>query len=142
MRQLAKFEEQGIIEKSNAAYYSQVLMVPKSDGTKRTCILYWKLNDCSEDASWSIPNINEVLRRIGAHKAKVFATVDLSQGYHQAPFTLAARAYTAFILFCGVYQFTRLPFGPKRDHGNRFFPTDHGNCSVSWIDLHYMRNVH
>jgi hypothetical protein len=28
LRQLAKLEEQGIIEKSNAAYYSQVLMVP------------------------------------------------------------------------------------------------------------------
>ena len=114
IRQLAKLEEQGIIEKSNAAYYSQVLMVPKSDGTKRMCIDYRNLNDCTEDASWPIPNINEMLRRIGAHKAKVFATLDLTQGYHQAPLTLAARAYTAFILFCGVYQFTRLPFGPKR----------------------------
>jgi hypothetical protein len=55
-----------------------------------------------------------MLHRIGAHKAKVFAVLDLTQGYHQAPLTLAARVYTAFILFCGVYQFTRLPFGPKR----------------------------
>ena len=55
-----------------------------------------------------------MLRRIGTHKAKVFAVLDLTQGYHQAPLTLAARAYTAFILFCGVYQFTRLPFGPKQ----------------------------
>ena len=38
----------------------------------------------------------------------------LTQGYHQAPLTLARRAYTAFITFSGVYQFTRLPFGPKR----------------------------
>ena len=89
-------------------------MVPKSDGTKRLCIDYRNLNDCTEDASWPIPNINEMLRRIGAHKAKVFATLDLTQEYHQAPLTLAAIAYTAFILFCGVYQFTRLPFGPKR----------------------------
>ena len=40
IRQLAKLEGQGIIEKSNEAYYSQVLMVPKSDGTKRLCIDY------------------------------------------------------------------------------------------------------
>ena len=40
--------------------------------------------------------------------------MDLTQGYHQAPLTLATRAYTAFIAFSGVYQFTRLPFGPKR----------------------------
>ena len=36
--------------------------------------------------------------------------MDLTQGYHQAPMTLVSRAY----MFCGVYQFTRLPFGPKR----------------------------
>jgi hypothetical protein len=78
------------------------------------CIDYRNLNDCTEDASHPIPNISEMLRRIGAHKAKVFAVLDLTQGYHQAPLTLKARVYTAFILFCGVYQFTRLPFGPKR----------------------------
>ena len=40
--------------------------------------------------------------------------MDLTQGYHQAPLTLATRAYTSFIAISGVYQFTRLPFGPKR----------------------------
>ena len=38
--------------------------------------------------------------------------MDLTQGYHQAPFTFATRAYTSFITFSAVYQFTRLPFGP------------------------------
>ena len=54
------------------------------------CIDYQNLNDCTEDALWPIPNMNEMLRRIGAHK--VFATLDLTQGYHQAPLTFAARA--------------------------------------------------
>ena len=40
--------------------------------------------------------------------------MDLTQGCHQAPLTFAIRAYTAFITFSGVYQFTRLPFGPKQ----------------------------
>ena len=88
------------------ATYANFLRIPSSD--------YRNLNDCTEDASWPIPNINEMLRRIGAHEAEVFATLDLTQGYHQAPLTLAARAYTALILFCGVYQFTCLPFGPKQ----------------------------
>jgi hypothetical protein len=78
--------------------------------------------------------LTEMLRRIGAHKAKVFAVLDLTQGYHQAPLTLAARVYAAFILFCGVYQFTRLPFGPKR-------APSYFHC-ISWIDLRYMRNVY
>jgi hypothetical protein len=44
----------------------------------------------------------------------IFAVLDLTQGHHQAPLTLAMSVYIAFILFCGVYQFTLLPFGPKR----------------------------
>ena len=40
--------------------------------------------------------------------------MDLTQGYHQAPLIFATRAFTAFIAFCGVYQFTRLPFGLKQ----------------------------
>ena len=111
---LQNLKKHKVVEKSNAAYYSQVLLVLKSDGTKRMCIDFRNLNNCTEDASHPIPHIGEMLRRIGAHKAKVFAVHDLTQGYHQAPLTLAARAYTAFILFCVVYQFTRLPFGPKQ----------------------------
>ena len=82
-------------------------MVPKTDGTFCMCVDYRALNDCTADASWPIPNVAEMLRRIGS-------TMDLTQGYHQAPLTFATRAYTAFITFSGVYQFTRLPFGPKR----------------------------
>ena len=106
--------KQGIIEYSQSAHYSQILMVPKPDGTFRMCVDYRALNDCTPDASWPIPNIAEMLRRIGTQKPKIFGTMDLTQGYHQAPLTYATRAYTSFITFSGVYQFTRLPFGPKR----------------------------
>jgi hypothetical protein len=47
-------------------------------------------------------------------KSKIFGLMDFTQGFHQAPLTLATRVYTAFIVFCGVYQFTRLPFGLKK----------------------------
>ena len=104
---------QGIVEKSQSPHYSQILMVPKPDGTFRMCVDYRALNDCTADASWPIPNIAEMLRRIGSQKPKIFGIMDLTQGYHQARLTFATRAYTAFITFSGVYQFTRLPFGPK-----------------------------
>ena len=55
-----------------------------------------------------------MFRRIGIYEPKIFGIIDLTQGCHQAPLTLATRAYTSFITFSGVYQFTRLPFGPKR----------------------------
>ena len=40
--------------------------------------------------------------------------MDFTQGYHQAPLSYTTKAYTAFITFSGVYDFTRLSFGPKR----------------------------
>ena len=105
---------QGIVEKSQSPHYSQILTVPKPDGTFRMCVDYRALNDCTADASLPIPNIAEMFRRIGSQKPKILGIMDLTQGYHQAPLTLATRAYTSFITFSGVYQFTRLPFGPKR----------------------------
>jgi hypothetical protein len=40
--------------------------------------------------------------------------MDLTAGYHQAPVSLGTRVFLAFICFCGIFQFRRLPFGPKR----------------------------
>ena len=77
------------------------------------CVDYRAFDDCTPDASWPIPNIVEMLRRIGSRKRKIFGIMDLTQGYHQAPLSNTIKAYTAFITFSGVYEFTRLPFGPK-----------------------------
>ena len=113
VRQIAILEKQGIIEKSTAVYYSQVLMVPKPDGSRRLCIDYRPLNKCTPNPSWPLHAIRESFNRIGAQKPTIFALMDFTQGFHQAPLTLATRVYTAFIVFCGIYQFTRLPFGLK-----------------------------
>ena len=61
---------QGVVEKSQSPHYSQILMVPKPDGTFRMCVDYRALNDCTADVSWPIPNIAEMLRRIGSQKPK------------------------------------------------------------------------
>ena len=54
-----------------------------------------------------------MLRRIASRKLRIFGIMDLTQGYHQAPLSNTTKAYMAFITFSGVYEFTRLPFGPK-----------------------------
>jgi hypothetical protein len=52
--------------------------------------------------------------RLGTHKNSIYGVMDLTSGYHQAPLSLAARVFMAFITFCGIFQYLRLPFGPKR----------------------------
>ena len=113
-KQVQEMLEAGIIEKSTATYYSQVLLTPKSNGEFRFCVDYRALNDATENASWPIPNIAHLLARLGRQRADIFGVMDLTAGYHQAPLSLEARPLTSFITFSGVYQFTRLPFGPKR----------------------------
>ena len=39
--------------------------------------------------------------------------MDFTQGFHQIAMDKASAVLTAFITFCGIYQFTRVPFGPK-----------------------------
>ena len=106
---------QGIVEKSQSPHYSQILMVPKPDGTFRMCVDYRAVNDCTADASWPIPNVAEMFRRIGSQKPNIFGIMDLSQGYHQAPLTLATRAYTSFITFSGVIPFITFTFFRSHD---------------------------
>ena len=82
---------QGIVRKSTSPHYSQALLVPRSNNTFRMCD-YRALNDCTPDASWHIPNIAEMLRRIGSRKPKIFGIMNLTQGYHQAPLSNTTKA--------------------------------------------------
>ena len=83
------------IEPSQASHYSQVLLVPKPDGSSRMCVNYIALNACT-DVSFPIPNIRQLFVRMGTKKPTISGVMDLTQSYHQAPLTFATRAFTAF----------------------------------------------
>ena len=102
-----------VVEESQAPYYSQVLLTPKPNNEWRFCVDYRRLNDATSKLGWPIPNIHQMLRRIGESKAKIFAKIDFTKGYYQAPLSMSSRALTAFICFCGVYQWLRVPMGLK-----------------------------
>jgi len=84
----------GVIEKSQAVSTTQVHLVPKpgvktllspdTDLTKvwRFCLDYRFLNSLTEPLGWPLPNIEQMLRRIGSRKPKFFAVKDLVSGYH------------------------------------------------------------
>ena len=113
-KQVTQLLEQGIIVPSPAEYYSQVLLSPKPDGTSRLCIDYRNLNEVSDTQADPIPNIKQMLNRIGDHRSEIFGVMDLCQGYHQNAVSKSSMIFTAFIVFCGIYHFCRLPFGPKK----------------------------
>ena len=114
LRQVDELLKTGIIEPSTASYYSQVILASKPDDTWRFCIDFRSLNECTQSASWPIPNIQQMFARLGTHHSNIFGVMDLTAGYHQAPVGLGTRVFLAFICICGILQFRNLPFGPKR----------------------------
>ena len=46
---------------------------------------------------WPIPNIKQLLDRLGAIRLKYFGVVDLTSGYHQAPLAAESQHLEAFI---------------------------------------------
>ena len=43
------------------------------------------LNTQTKSMGWPIPNIKDMINKIGSKRAKWFAVLDLTSGYHQAP---------------------------------------------------------
>jgi hypothetical protein len=71
-KQVQEMLSNGNIEKSQATYYSQVMLTPKPDGS------YRYMNDATSDASWPMPNVAQLLTRIGEQRG----VMDLTWGYH------------------------------------------------------------
>ena len=112
-RQLDILLARRIVRTSKADKYCQVLLTPKPNGKWRFCVDYGPVNDCSEREGWPIPNIQQMLRRIGSTDPQYFAVMDLTSGYHQAPIHPASIWLTAFITIYGVFEWLRVPMGLK-----------------------------
>ena len=84
--------------------------MPKpTPGEWRFCLDFVRLNDATpEMEDWPIPNIRNMIDRIGRKKAKYFGVMDMTSGYHQAPLSKSAQVFTAFITFMEVFQWLRV----------------------------------
>ena len=74
----------GIIETSDAEFYSQAVLAPKPHTIPpdwRFCIDYRASNDASDFQSWPLPNTSHMFDRIGTKKAKFFGIIDLTKGF-------------------------------------------------------------
>lgn len=104
----------GVVVRSNARFYSQLVVVSKGPGQYRICVDFRNLNLITRMKVFPIPDIPGLFDRIGSHRPDTFGVMDLTAGYHQAPLTPECQLLTAFICFAGIFHFTRLPFGLKR----------------------------
>jgi hypothetical protein len=114
-KQITNYLKLGVIRPCKVAEVSQVHLVPKPDPNEwRFCLDFVQLNKSTKGIEgWPIPNISQLLNRIGTRRAQYFGIMDLTSGYHQAPIDKASQEYTAFTCFRGVYCWLRVPMGLK-----------------------------
>ena len=102
-----------VVDRSTADCYSQVVLARKPNNKWRFCVDYKNLNECTRSPALPIPDIKQMINRIGEKRPKYMTVIDLTSGYHQAPLAVDSMAYTAFICFMGLFEWLRVPFGLK-----------------------------
>ncbi|MCG7868284.1 MAG: hypothetical protein JAY74_18205 [Candidatus Thiodiazotropha taylori] len=105
--EVSKMLQQGIIEPSQSAWSSPIVLVQKKDGSTRFCVDYRKLNNLT--LKDPLPRIDESLDTLRG--AKWFSTLDLQSGYFQVEMDPKDAEKTAFTTICGLYQFKVMSFG-------------------------------
>ena len=113
-KQMETWKREEVIEESISPWASPMVPVKKAGGAPgeiRWAIDYRALNSVTISDSYPIPNIDEVLERLAG--SKYFSALDAAAAYHTIPVEKNSRPLLAFITPMGLYQFARMPFGPK-----------------------------
>ena len=110
--QLNNWTSQQVIERSRSPWAFPLVPVKKKGTDKiRWCVDYRALNAQTVGDSYPLPNIQDLLNRIG--KKSIFSGIDLAGAYHCVPMREEDRPKTAFSCPYGLYQFKSMPFGLK-----------------------------
>ena len=108
-RMNAEWLSAGLTRQSFSSWNAPVLMVPKPGGGLRFCVDYRGLNKITENDSYPMPRIDEILDSLG--KACIFSKIDLQWGFYNVELDEKDKAKTAFSLRSGHYEWNVLPMG-------------------------------
>lgn len=114
--QIQKMLDQEIIRPSNSPWSSPIWIVPKkldSSGKRkwRIVIDYRKLNEKTIHDRFPLPNITDLLDRLG--RCQYFTTLDLASGFYQIEVDDESIPKTAFNTDQGHFEYLRMPMGLK-----------------------------
>ena len=98
-----------VIQHSNSAWASPIVLVEKKDGSFRFCVDYRRLSSATKKDVFPLPRIDDTLDFLS--RSKYFTTLDLMSGYWQVQMDDASREKTAFTTHAGLYEFLVMPFG-------------------------------
>ena len=108
VKQLIKI---GVIEPSESAGRSPLVVVQKKDGKPRLCTDFRMLNMLTCKDKFPMPTARSLFLYMAYKKPTIWSALNLLSGYHQYVIEEQSRPYTAFETPMGVYQYRRVPFG-------------------------------
>lgn len=108
-KELDTMLQMGIIEPSNAAFASPIVMVRKPDGSNRVCVDYRKVNKVTVFDPEPMPRMEDIFAELAG--SNYFSKFDFSKGYWQVPMKIDDRDITTFVTHRGLFRFTVMPFG-------------------------------
>ena len=108
---LDRLESDGILEKiSYSEWAAPIVTVPKKDGSIRICGDYKvTVNSALEVEQYPLPHPEDLFATLAG--GKQFSILDLSHAYNQLILDEESRKYVVINTHCGLYAYTRLPFG-------------------------------
>jgi hypothetical protein len=98
-------QQQGIVNKPSASPWASPAVLVAKDGSTHFCVDYCRLNRVTRKDVYPLPRIDILAQ------AKYFTTLDLSAEYWQVELDPTSQSKIAFTTHCGLYEFTRMPFG-------------------------------
>lgn len=108
-RQIKEMLASGVIQLSNSAFSSPIILVRKKDGTWRIVVDYRHLNALTIKSKYPVPIIDELLDELAG--AAWFSKLDLRAGYHQIRMAPGEEYKTAFQTHHGQFEFNVMAFG-------------------------------
>lgn len=107
---IQEFLAAGLIAESHSPYAAPAILVKKPDGSHRLVVDYKKLNLITIKDSSPLPNMEDIIRKLGFGYSH-FSKLDLKSGFYQIPIHEEDKIKTAFITPFGLYHFNVLPMG-------------------------------
>lgn len=114
--ELKRLEERGIIEKipnDISEYASPIVVVAKrgSDAVRICGDFKVCVNKITELEKFPLPTADDLFTKFSG--CKKFASLDLSEAYHQMPLDEESQKFLVINTPLGLYRYKRLPFGVK-----------------------------
>jgi hypothetical protein len=108
-RQIKEMLDSGVIQISNSAFSSPIILVRKKDGSWRVVVNYRHLNALTVKSKYPVPVIDELLDELAG--ARWFSKLDLRAGYRQIRMAPGEEFEIAFQTHHGQFQFNVMAFG-------------------------------